>query len=259
MKILFGGDTHGNLSHLRYLIRVAKAYELDRVVVLGDFGYWEHTEEGVQFLDKLDSLAAEDGIDVYFIDGNHDNTDLLLEKYGPVDRGPLRVRERILYLARGLRWIWGGATFIALGGAYSVDKQWRVDLERKRRKPGSLWFPGEQMTDTDMAKILANDSGPVDIMLAHDKPLRSHPGWDTKAFPQCIPNQERLQNALDVLVPKLFLHGHLHVRYEETIPLHGVETHGCRVIGLGADPEASWMPRYKAKDSWTIIDTEDIK
>lgn len=265
-KILFAGDTHGNLSHLRYLIKVAGWEGLDRIVVLGDFGYWEHTEEGVQFLDKLNTLLQESNVHLFFVDGNHDNVDLLREKYphgATLDTGSLRygfatpVRERIWYLPRGLRWTWHGARFIALGGAYSVDKQWRVDAEKKKGKPGTLWFPGEQMTDMDMARILAEDNGPVDIMLAHDKPMASDPGWNTKVLAQCIPNQERLQVAVETLTPRLFLHGHLHVRYEEMIPLPGDMDVGCRVVGLGADPEASWMPRYSAKDSWIIVDLKE--
>lgn len=257
-KIMFVGDTHGNLSHLAYLIKVAESASLDRIMVLGDFGYWEHTQEGVEFLDKLNSRTEAADVDIYFIDGNHDNREVLLERHAVRDdEGFILVRSSILYVDRGYRWTWHGARFIALGGAYSVDKQWRVDLEKKKNRPGTLWFPGEQMTDMDMARILAEDNSPVDVMLAHDKPMKSDPGWNTKILAPCIPNQERLQVAVDTLQPKLFLHGHLHHRYEEMIPLPGDLDAGCKVVGLGADPEASWLPRYRAADSWIIVDLEE--
>lgn len=257
-RVLFAGDTHGNLAHLRYLLQVAEKERAHTLFVLGDFGYWEHQQEGVIFLDKLNALAEKQGTVVYFLDGNHDNLGYLVERYDGVEHlnadGSIRIRDFIIYMPRGLRWTWEGARFITLGGAYSVDKEYRLMLEAKRRKPGTLWFPGEQMTDLDMATILA-DTRPVDIMLAHDKPAKTNVGL--KNIPECIPNQLRLQAAMDTLRPKLYLHGHLHHRYTAQIPLPSLELDECRVEGLGADPDAHWAGRYDAKDSWILIDPKE--
>lgn len=259
-RVLFAGDTHGNPSHCRYLVHVAQAEGVNAIFVLGDFGYWEHQEEGVIFLDKLDKLIYTTGIYIYFLDGNHDNLGHLLEKYSsPEDRdqyGFLNIRTHIKYAPRGHRWTWEHVRLIALGGAYSVDKDYRLMLERKRRKPGTLWFPGEEMTDREMLDIL-RDETPVDIMLAHDKPAKSEPGWNRKDLPGCRPNALRLQAAMDTLKPKLYLHGHLHHRYTDKIPLPSAEWAECTVEGLDADPEASWLPRYDAKASWIIVDLEE--
>lgn len=261
-RVLFAGDTHGNLSHLRYLIGIAVKERTPILFVLGDFGYWEHQQEGVIFLDKLNHLAKDNGITVYFLDGNHDNLGYLIEVYDGAEflneDGSIRIREHIVYMPRGLRWTWIGVRFIALGGAYSVDKEYRLMLERKRRKPGTLWFPGEEMTDREMLDILTDDRTPVDIMLAHDKPYKSQPDWNRKDLTECLPNQHRLQAAVDTLKPKLYLHGHLHYRYTDKIPLPNLDLAECTVEGLDADPDASWLPRYDAKSSWIIVDLKEF-
>lgn len=273
MKILIAGDIHGNGSHLRYLNRVAEEQEAEKIFQVGDFGYWEHMPEGVTFLNRANDFANMSNVDLYFLDGNHDKTSLLLEKYTERDKERfIVVRERVKYAPRGHRWTWDGMRFIALGGAYSIDKDYRLKLEKQGSgKPGRYWFPEEEMTDEDMAKILATPdevewwehemsiveiTRPVHVILAHDKPRASNPMWNRKTFPECLPNQDRLQMAVLALKPKLFVHGHLHYRYTDTIQC-GDDAY-TRVEGLDCDPEAAMYPSYNTKDSWIIIDTEEL-
>lgn len=276
MKILIAGDVHGNGSHLRYLNRVADEQEADKIFQVGDFGYWEHMPDGVKFLNRANDLAHISDVDLYFLDGNHDKLSLLLEKYTERDEeGFLIVRERVKYAPRGHRWTWGGARFIALGGAYSIDKEYRLGLERKGSgKPGRYWFPEEEMTDGDMAKILAGPTEsewwehegtmvqiqhpvpPVHVILAHDKPRASNPRWNRKTFPECLPNQDRLQLAVLALKPKLFVHGHLHYRYTDTIQCG--DDQYTQVEGLDCDPEEAMYPSYTPSASWLVVDTEDL-
>lgn len=254
MKILLAGDAHGNTGYVNSLITKAANQGIDRIFVLGDFGYWEHTHDGVGFLDTVNKNAERCGVTVYFIDGNHDKTNLLLEKYDnhPDEEGFLLVREWIRYAPRGHRWTWGGTRFAAFGGAYSVDKAWRLDQERKRslaierknafREPGNqlsldtsgtLWFPEEEMSDDDMTRFLGDKTG-VDVILAHDKPHASTPRWNRKDIEACWPNQNRLQRAVGALQPKLFFHGHLHYYYTDKIRA-GDDDIFTEVIGLDCD------------------------
>jgi calcineurin-like phosphoesterase family protein len=264
VKILIAGDTHGDLGQLQYLVKEAKKRGCDRVFVLGDFGYWEHAPEGRQFLDRLDTYANLNNIHVYFCDGNHDKTSLLLKKYsGNEDpEGFLLVRPYVHYAGRGHRWTWDHVAFIALGGAYSVDKAYRLELEASKEtkyKAGDLWFPEEEMSDEDMAKILL-DSTPVDIIVAHDKPRGSNPGWNRKGWIECLPNQDRLQLAVQALSPQLYFHGHLHWWYKEEMrhsTLDGtvMET---TVYGLSCEPASNQWPGYERQHSWHVLDTLDI-
>lgn len=272
MKILMAGDTHGDMGHVRYLLQVAQRERCDRVFVLGDFGYWEHTPEGVKFLQRVDLNANLCNIPVYFLDGNHDKTSLLLEKYNVVDDGDaegfLMVREYVRYARRGLSWVWDDVEFIALGGAYSVDKESRLEREAKTGKPESLWFPEEEMTDEELDEILEERmTRPVDVILAHDMPFGSSPGWNRKHFDECLPNQRRLQRAVQVLRPTLYLHGHLHHRYTSQAAYHVEKADGgymdyCRVEGLDCNTNDQQnyllgLPTAGGEASWYVLDTED--
>lgn len=270
MKILFAGDTHGNLGHAQYLVRTAKAEGCDRVFVLGDFGMWEHQKDGVRFLNTLDMYCNVNNIRVYFLDGNHDKTSLAVKMYSDDrdDEGFMRVRSYIRYAWRGHRWTWDDVKFIALGGAYSVDKLWRLDMEKrypgKYGGPESLWFPEEEMSDEDMDAILENTE-PVDVLLAHDKPRGSEPGWNRKNFAECLPNQDRLQRAVEALDPKFFLHGHLHYWYTQEMwhSHHGLDdadgAHVTTVLALNCDPDGADPHGYTKSQSWAAVDTADVK
>lgn len=266
MRILMAGDTHGSLSHCSYLIKQAVANDCDRIFVLGDFGFWEHQPEGVLFLDELNDEAEKHSIVVYFLDGNHDKTLLLLTKYGEQEdeQGFLRVRSSIRYAGRGHRWTWDSIRFISLGGAYSVDKDWRLKQEAStpNLKSGDLWFPEEEMSDEDMALILENTE-PVHVMLAHDKPRGSHPGWNRKDFVECMPNQDRLQKAVRALQPVQFWHGHLHRWYQQDMDYSDLEgtRRYVRVHGLNCDHEAGesypYAP-YRQDQSWAVLDLDQV-
>lgn len=279
MKVMLAGDTHGYIAAIEYLMFNAQREGCDAIFQVGDFGFWEHAEEGVDFLDDVAGLAENYNIPLFALDGNHDKTSLVLEKYKATwaPGGFMTVRPNVFYSPRGNRWHWNGVRFISLGGAYSVDKWIRVDEEkdksakiRKRNAyrgnypksedtTGTLWFPEEEMTDEDMAGFLV-DGSPVDVILAHDKPRASDPGWNRKDEPECWPNQDRLQLAIQTLQPKLFVHGHLHLRYNHMIRVTGDTW--CQVEGLGSERHghySAWSGQiaahpYVPKDSWAILD-----
>lgn len=260
MKFVVAGDTHMSLRHCQYLIGEASKRKLDRIFVVGDFGYFEHLPYGAFFLDILNTYANVKNVLVYFLDGNHDKTSMILALYSDFSsqdtEGFLKVRPYIRYARRGHRWSWDGCRFIALGGAYSIDKSVRLFSEKKHGEaPGTSWFPEEEMTDEDMDLIL-KDTEPVDVMLAHDKPRCSDPGWHRREILECGPNQDRLQRAVEVLDPRLYVHGHLHWPYIQQVQHSVVGQDGpgvMRVIGLDCDSDAGGQ---KLK-SWFILDTEE--
>lgn len=276
------GDTHGNTKFLtNQIFPVAKEQGVQWIYQVGDFGYWEHTLQGRDFLDQVNESLARYGLNLLFIQGNHDKTSLIDKDYTEID-GFHVIRSSLWYAKNGTRWDYEGTSFIALGGAYSIDKEYRLKSERQKAQlifdsysrdgryqafadwkkwqlanaeaKGSYWFPEEEMTDAEMDKILANDSS-VDVILAHDKPFMSNPMIKLLPIEECLPNQRRLQKAVNVLQPKLFVHGHLHARYTDTIRC-GNDGKVTRVEGLGADVpnfnqlDSDWTP----KDAWEILD-----
>jgi hypothetical protein len=249
--IMLLGDTHGNLKFiLNVVIPAAIEKGVKWIYQVGDFGYWEHESAGVDFLDEVNKSLSANSINLVFIKGNHDKVSLIEEKYPLLDGFHL-VRSSIWYAPDGTVWSpdAGKTNFIALGGAYSVDKPWRLKQERYRAEMSfspsianmysnpfsqTLWFPEEEMTDADMDDIISSVTERIDVILAHDKPSSSTVPIKLHPIAECLPNQVRLQKAVIALKPKLYVHGHFHVRYTDMIRSGDNNTY-TKVEGLGAD------------------------
>lgn len=224
-KVMLCGDTHGDIYQIKKALEAAMEGGVDAIFVLGDFGYWEHLPAGVAFLDETSHLATQAGVPVYFLDGNHENHPLLWSTYTETnDEGFIIVRDNLYYAPRGHRWTWGGVRFLALGGAYSIDREFR--------EIGESWWPEEQITDEDVVKAIG-DGSTVDIMLTHDKPRAADPHWRKPDLPACHPNQWQVQRVVTEVKPDLLVHGHLHHRYEDRI--HNGDGGMTRVVGLDCE------------------------
>jgi UDP-2,3-diacylglucosamine pyrophosphatase LpxH len=255
-RIVFGGDTHGDQGQVRWLIEKAVKEEADAVFILGDFGIWDHLDDG-KFTKGVTKVAAHAGIPVYFLPGNHENYDLL-ERYerefARDEDGFVLLSRHLRYSPRGHRWTWGGLRFLSLGGAYSIDKYWRVIEDEQQVRRASMrqdrgskltskeryaleygqlsWWRQEEINDAERDRAM--EGGEVDIMLTHDKPLASSPEWNRKNIEECVPNQTKIQAVVDKTRPDLLLHGHLHFAYGDYLSETGTE-----VRALDCDPDAS--------------------
>ena len=156
-RVLIAGDTHGNTKWVRHLTEIAARDDCPVIIQVGDFGYLPDHRDGPRFLSTVDRACAANGVELCFIDGNHDDHTSLTElEHGHV---PVRVAEHITYLPRGTRLGLGGCTFGFPGGAFSVD--WRD------RTAGIDWWPHE-VTDSDDVARLGKE--PLDVLIAHDAP-----------------------------------------------------------------------------------------
>lgn len=277
MRLLIAGDTHGNLPFWAdTLLPNAVRNKADAVVQVGDFGFWTHQPAGVQYLDDLDALCAEAGVSIYALHGNHDNWSKIMADHG--DRRDedwfVVVREFIHYIPQGHIWTWAGVRMRAFGGAYSIDKEWRLRLEAKRYRSamarehgrreaghapsvveptaGTLWFPDEEMSTEEFLKCLDIDCRPVDVVFTHDKPRDSNPGINLKDIPECHRNQNNLQIAMAVLRPRWWFHGHLHHAYVDTVAC-GYEDATTTVVGLSCDDQAA-MAFWRPSHAWCLLD-----
>lgn len=223
MRVLVAGDSHGDAGYIANLSHLAQARQCGIVFIVGDFGYWEHTREGGRFLDRVAEIAHEAGIDIHFIDGNHDNHPMLWSIYGEGKRGIVKVRDGLYYHGRGQRWEWDGVAFMSLGGGYSIDKEYR--------QPWQSWWPTELITNEDVTFSIR--SGKVDILLCHDAPLdvdltKGEHAIFKGGIRESDDNRDLLQTVINIKEPVLVIHGHMHYRYVDTIR-DGRTT----VIGLG--------------------------
>lgn len=225
-RIAFAGDWHANGPWAQMAIKYAvRERHADVIVHLGDFGY----EFEPSFLDRVDRTLGEVGVSLFFVDGNHEAFPTL---YGfPVRPGGLRqVAERVWHLPRGFRWSWGGVRFLALGGAYSIDRRWRVR--------GESWWPEEVLTAEEVAT--ASLSGEVDVLVAHDCPagvdipglIETKQFWPGDDLALAGAHRSLVRQVTDATRPAAIWHGHYHRRYSA---MADIGYGPVRVEGLDCD------------------------
>ena len=229
-SVLFAGDWHGSLGQAEEAVRYAARRDVRTVFQLGDFGIWEGDR---RFLDGLDSLLHRFGVRLFFIDGNHENFQLLYQRPLRGD-GTRHIRQYITHVSRGTRLDWDGVRVLALGGAPSIDV--------KFREPGVSWWPEETITVAEAQAAISG--GEADLMLCHDSPATApNPITDdpagqamaeryfgAEALQNCRNHRELLAEVTDAVKPRLLLHGHYH-RYMDNRFQHSDGTK-ARAIGL---------------------------
>lgn len=224
MNVMFLGDTHGSKYWTRRAITWAAENGIDRLVQVGDFGFWPRTNNGQDFLKETGKASQKAGVPLYFIDGNH-------EDHLYLDSMRVRVEDNggfitygkypITYIDRGTRWGWGGTWFGAFGGAYSIDRSRRV-LESGRYG----WFRNET---PDESKI--TDLGKVDVLITHDSPIIPPSVYGMGHFKTDETSRESQAAVYRALVSteaKLLIHGHWHLNERYAV-------NGATVQGLNCD------------------------
>ena len=240
-RLLVAGDTHGNWLHWKnVLLPAARKHQVDGIVQLGDFGYWPLTGEGLNYLAWLSAELDDDDLRIVFVDGNHEDHKAL-RKLPTRPDGFVEVTDRILWAPRGHRWAWQGVRFLALGGAYSIDRR-----DRKLDSGRWGWFKEEVITP-EQAK-LAIAGGPANVLLTHDAPTGALPtlvGMLTRYDPYTLQSARHVQEVAEATKPKLLLHGHWHQFQQVRLP--GQET---EVIGLSTDG---------TRKSWLVLDLPGLE
>ena len=242
-RIIVAGDWHGNTDWAEHVIGRAGSLlageERKRILHLGDFGIWPGIG-GAEYLDSVLGACFEHGVDLWFVDGNHEDF-TQLEAF--------RVSEQddkvVTWLPRGHRWEWHGRTWLALGGAVSVDRAVRVK--------GNLgWWPEEEITDEQEHAVIAG--GPADVMVCHDCPagvvhaFGPRPReWAETDLARSERHAQRLQRIVDAVQPSHLMHGHLHMAYQ-------------RVCDFGYGPvEVTGLDRDGGRGpNWAVLDVKSM-
>lgn len=224
MTLAFIGDLHSDrMATTSVLECVARDPHLERIIQVGDLNYFPGGDRGEAFLDAINETCADIDVTFEFIDGNHDNHEALADLERD-DLGRGIVRDYVRYLPRGYRFVDGGLTFLAFGGAVSIDR-WLLT-------PGHNWWPGEMPTYSEYARAI--EAGPADVIIAHERPLAGPPrlqGNDVPHIPSDVladahANARAMMDLARSVGAKTYVHGHHHVRYSDTID-------GLRLEGLG--------------------------
>jgi len=236
------GDTHGNANTVLAALRRFQKEDITQILQVGDFGVWPGNH-GSTFLSYVNKVLAKNGQTLYVTPGNHEDYDQINSWYIH-DDGWARAREHILVAPRGLRWTWEGVSFVSLGGAPSVDRKWRVENEKRGARKS--WWAEEDITDADIVKVTSG--GHADVMVAHDAPygvpsierrIAGNPnGFHPDDLKYSDQGRQKMYNVVDIVRPKVFLHGHYHFVVDDKLEIFNENTglpDTVRIIGMNAD------------------------
>ena len=172
--IYITGDTHGDFSRFeRFCETVNPSAESDVMIILGDAGlnYYSSLKDI-----KNKARVAEFPLTFFCIHGNHERRPGTIGSYTTKEYrgGSVWYEEQfpnILFAKDGDIYNFDGNECIVIGGAYSVDKYYRV----ARNWP---WFadeqPSKEIKDYVESQLLARDNT-IDVVLSHTCPLRYEP------------------------------------------------------------------------------------
>lgn len=208
------GDWHADAEWALPTVDFISKAGADIIISVGDFGFWPRFNHGQHFLKALDDKLAQVNIPLWWVDGNHEDHDIL--NLLPVGENGLRaVTRHIHHIPRGFRWEWDGFMWMGLGGAASVDREDRVE--------GVDWFEAERISEEDAA--YASRPGAVQVMVTHegvfgapplDMKLSKVSMWPAATIQESNEIRGRLTDVVDVVKPKYLFHGHHHTAYSCT-------------------------------------------
>ena len=213
--VILTGDTHGMFDRIEDFCAEYDTTTEDIMIILGDAGinYWLD-ERDVELKDRLSRLP----ITLFCIHGNHEERPEEVPGYDLTDwmGGQVWVQKEyanLLFSEDGEVYEFNGKQAIAIGGAYSVDKFYRIAA-------GAPWFPTEQ-PDGHIKQLVENAlkrvDWRVDYVLSHTVPLSAMP---RHAFLPTL-NQSMVDNStekwLETIQQKLtyerWFAGHFHVTW----------------------------------------------
>lgn len=186
MTVYVTGDIHGGVD-----MQKLRDWELgdsltsdDYLIIAGDFGLpWDFSAEECADIAWLESRPYT----VLFVDGNHERFDHWAERPMELWHGGLTQRlsdtSSIRRLTRGEVFELDGSTVFTMGGATSVDKEYRI--------PYSSWWPQELPDERNFEEArtkLDSVGWKVDYVITHtcsarmlSPTLYPAPGWNCPA------------------------------------------------------------------------------
>jgi len=167
------GDTHGDFRHIESLCVLAGTIKEDLLIILGDAGINYHgSKKELNFKNLLSELP----ITMLCIHGNHERRPESLDSYKEISwYGGIVFAEQdfpnLLFAKDGEIYNINGKKCIVIGGAYSVDKEYRLE-----RNMG--WWADEQPSEVIKNRVenrLDTENWRVDAIFTHTAPLKYEP------------------------------------------------------------------------------------
>ncbi len=262
------GDTHGWVeTRLGNIQRNMTEYKPEEtaVIILGDAGlnYWLNNSDK-----KHKKRSAEYGYTIYCVRGNHEERPENLGYQKEFDEnvhGEVYVDSlfpNIRYFVDGGEYNINGHSVLTIGGAYSIDKWYRLERAAAAGQSFSGWFEGEQLTAEEMEEIgnkVANKG--YDFVLTHTTALSWEP---TDLFLNGI-DQTRVDKSMEIWLDELKNHidwgvwcfGHYHAdRIERPCveqfynDYEDMEVVWNRWHGKRTYPDEWWLPKSPYMYLW---------
>lgn len=171
--IYITGDTHGDFHRVVRFCEVTRTKRSDILIILGDAGI---NFSGSAAEERRKDVLAKLPVTLFAIHGNHERRPSTIPAYkeylwhgGTVYAEP--ERPNIVFAKDGEFYDLDGRSAVALGGAYSVDKYYRLIY-------GYPWFEDEQPSAEIKAyaeRKLEEHGWKADIVLSHTTPLKFEP------------------------------------------------------------------------------------
>lgn len=154
MATFLKGDIHGNLFEIIDFINRFNLGKNDNIIILGDCGIaWRKDKKDLAQNIKLWNECGN-GVKLYFIDGNHENFNILNSL--PIENNMGKIADNIYHLRRGQVYEFENKKILVCGGADSIDKYRRVE--------NFTWWKEETISQETIDDIPA---GHYDYVLTH--------------------------------------------------------------------------------------------
>ena len=171
-KFYITGDTHGNFNRIDYFCQRFETSKEDILCILGDAGinyYLNKTDY------MLKQVLQDMPITFFCIHGNHEERPFNISTYitKKWNGGIVYYEEKfpnILFAKDGEIYNINGKSILVIGGAYSVDKEYRL-------LKGWSWFKDEQ-PNKEIVKYIEKQitkQRHFDIVLTHTCPIKTEP------------------------------------------------------------------------------------
>ncbi len=185
------GDTHIEF----YRLHDIEKNKNNMLIILGDTGI-------NYYLDERDKMLKEQlnsyNIKLFCVQGNHEERPENISTYKEVDMfgGKVFIEEEypnLIFAKNGELYDIDNKKVLVIGGAYSVDKNYRIIN-------GHPWFKEEQLSKEEMDNILNKYKGEhIDIVLSHTCPLKYEP---TEVFIKGI-DQSHVDKSMEKFLDKI--------------------------------------------------------
>lgn len=211
------GDWHQNTEYVTKLLAELSLYYVTDIIHVGDVGFMGRYRD--EYVHYLDNLLTQYHINLYFIEGNHEDYEWLGQL--PKDElGLGHVTSHIKHIPRGSQYVVAGKVCTFIGGGVSVDQNIRVK--------GRDWWSEEEITDEQVAQY--KQLVKTDVLITHDAPSGCglplpQTFFDPKLIHKSNQHRNKLEDIREALQPDVIICGHYHLAHNQVYSLNGKDVY----------------------------------